>query len=185
MTSITKLPKEIWLGVFSHLDYTVLKTCMRVNKEFKSFTEFPACQKEMFRSKAVIQEGGTIDLDNLRLHPAFDYMSYFCTGELADVEFHNSDYTNTTVLTKTCAAEEHATDPPVAYIRIQIHSWKPMQIKNKTGVTVYQVMRSLCRFFSQADYRDRLGDHFVWNGWDFRHLDDEGRLFLPKFMFDS
>ncbi|KAG9957473.1 hypothetical protein KCU61_g9097, partial [Aureobasidium melanogenum] len=185
MASNLELPKEVWLEIMSYLNYSQLKTCMRVSKALKSFTEQPICQETMFRSKKIIPEGGAINPDNIELHPAFDYMSYGCTTKLEDVEFYTGKHHDTIILTDTCAAEEYATNPPVAFIRLQIHSWPPVQITNKSGVTVHQVMKSLCRFFSKDNRREAMGDHFVWNGWDFKRLDFQGRLLLHAMFFDS
>lgn len=187
MTNPIELPKEIWLEVISHLDYLDLKKCMRVSKEFKSFTELPVCQETMFRSsKKLIPEGGAINLDNIQLHPAFDLMAFECATKIEHVKFYTGkDYDGIVALTDTCAAEEYATDPPVAFIRLQIHSWPAVQVTNKSGVTVVQVMKSLCRFFSKDDHRESMGDHTGWTGWDETKLDRKGRLLLRAMWFDS
>ncbi|KAI4724089.1 hypothetical protein E4T49_08181 [Aureobasidium sp. EXF-10728] len=171
MASTIELPKEIWLEVFSHLDYFALKNCMSVSKAFKNFTKLPTCQKTMFRSKTIIPDGGTIDLKKLRVHPVFDCMLYECATDLDEVYLGDD-----TVLAETCAADEYATDPPVAFLRLRVVEWKPVQITNKSGVTVLQVMKSLCRFFSNEDHLYSRGDHTGWTGWDEIKLDRKGRL---------
>lgn len=184
MASTIELPKEIWLEIVSYLDYFALKKCMRVSKLFKSYTELPVCQKTMFRSKAVVQKGGTINVGDVELHPAFKFMSYECATELDGVYFYTGGV-DEMVLTDTCAANEYATDPPVAFIRLQVTDWKPMQITNKNGVTVVQVMKALCRFFSNNDHRESRGDHTGWTGWDEKKLDRNGNLLLRVDWFDS
>jgi hypothetical protein len=184
MASTIELPREIWLEVVSYLDYFDLKMIVGVSKAFKSYTELPACKKTMFRSKTVIPKGGTINLDDVEIHPAFNYMSYECATELDGVYFYTSD-DDEMVLTDTCAANEHATSPPVAFLRLQVTDWKPLQITNKNGVTVSQVMKSLCRFFSNDEHRESRGDHTGWNGWDETKLDRNGNLMLRVDWFDS
>lgn len=184
MASTIELPNEIWFGVFSYLDYSGLKNCMRVNKAFKSYTELPVCQKTMFRSKAVVPRGGAINLDDVQTHPAFESMVYQCDPRLSRVTFLTADF-NEVMLANTCAANEHATNPPVAFMRIQITGWTPLQLKNKTGVTVVQVMRSLCKFFSTGRHRESRGDHTRWTGWDETKLDISGDLWLRVVKFDS
>ncbi|KAI5200358.1 hypothetical protein E4T39_05826 [Aureobasidium subglaciale] len=189
MAGTIELPKQLWLEIVSYLDYSDLKACMAVlrlrSKAFKSYTEHPDCQKTMFRSKTVIPDGGTINLDDVRLHPAFESMSYECATKIEHVYFWTADGDGETVLTETCAAEEHATDPPVAFLRLQVTNWPAIQCTNKTGVTVVQVMKSLCRFFSKDDHRDSRGDHTGWTGWDETTLDRKGRLLLRVDWFDS
>ncbi|KAK6003293.1 hypothetical protein QM012_001138 [Aureobasidium pullulans] len=179
------LSKELWLEIMSCLDYFELKKCMRVSKAFKAFTALPACQETMFRSKNIIREGSAINLANIRLHPAFDYMSFECATKIEHVFFFTNDYNDTDALTDTCAAKEYATDPPVAFIRLQIHCWPPVQVTNKSGVTVEQVMKALCRFFSKGDHREVMGDHTGWTGWDETKLDGKGCLLLRAMWFDS
>ncbi|KAG9685441.1 hypothetical protein KCU95_g14757, partial [Aureobasidium melanogenum] len=185
MARTFELPPELWLEVMSHLNYFELKRCMRVSKAFKSFTELPACQDTMFRSKKLILEGGAINLDNIRLHPAFDYMAFECATKIEHVGFFNDNYDDIIVLKDTCAAKEYATDPPVAFVRLQIHSWPPVQVTNKSGVTVHQAMKALCRFFSRDDHREAMGDHTGWTGWHETRLDGKGHLLLRAMWFDS
>jgi hypothetical protein len=184
MASTIELPREIWLEVVSYLNYFDLKMIMGVSKAFKSYTELRACQKTMFRSKTVIPKGGTINLDDVVVHPAFRHMSYECATELDGVYFYTGD-DDEIVLTDTCAANEHATCPSVAFLRLQVTDWKPLQITNKNGVTVLQVMKSLCRFFSNDEHRESRGDHTGWTGWDEKKLDRNGNLMLRVDWFDS
>jgi hypothetical protein len=188
MTTI-ELPEEIWLGIMSYLDYFALKNCMRVSKTFRSYTELRACQEKMFRSssKAVLPKGEPIDLDDVVLHPAFDKVSYECASELDGVCFliHLADKEVPILLTDTSAADEYATDPPVAFMRLQITNWTPIQLKNKTGITVEEVMKSLCHFFSRDRCLKSRGDHTVWTGWNERKLDYHGNLWLRAIRFES
>lgn len=186
MASTVELPKELWLEIVSCLDYFDLKTIIGVSKAFKSYTELPACQKTMFRSKAVVPMEETINLDTVVLHPAFIYMSYGCATELAGVYFYTGDkIEETTKLTDTCATDEHATNPPVASLRIQVTPWPPLQLTNRDGVTVVQVMKSLCHFFSTGRHRESRGDRTGWTGWDEVKLDSNGNLWLRAIFFDS
>ncbi|KAI4834409.1 hypothetical protein E4T44_08828 [Aureobasidium sp. EXF-8845] len=187
MPSTIELPNELWLEVFSYLSYSELKRVMRVSRAFKSYTELPTCQKTMFRSKAVVPKGEAINLDNVVLHPAFERMAYECATELESVFFFNYliDDAEPTVLTDTCAAEECATDPPVAFMRIQITGWTPIQLTNEAGITVVQVMKALCHFFSTGRHRESRGDHTGWTGWDETKLDHNGNLWLRAIWFDS
>jgi len=182
--STMELPKEVWLEIVSYLDYFDLKTIMGVSKAFKSYTELPACQKTMFRSKAVIPDGDTIDLAVLRLHPAFGMLSYECASDIEDVYLYDSNG-DWMPLTETSAAEEYATDPPVAFMRLQIFSSTPVQVTNKTGITVVQVMKALCRFFTKNDSFDVTGGRTGWQEWDGTKLDRKGRLLLRATGFDS
>jgi hypothetical protein len=175
MANTIELSKEVWLEIVSYLDYFELKNCMRVSKAFKSYTELPACQETMFRSKAVVPKGGAINLEDVELHPAFGSMSYECATELDEVYFSGDQ--DESVLTDTCAA--------VAFLRLQVTDWNPLQITNKNGVTVVQVMKSLCRFFSNDDHRESRGDHTGWTGWDETKLDRNGNLMLRVDWFDS
>jgi hypothetical protein len=168
MASI-KLPNEIWLEIFSYLNYFELKNCMRVDKAFQTFTDHPTCQKEMFRYKAVVPKGGTINIDDVETHPAFGSMSYECATELDEVYFAND-----AVLTDTCAAQEYATYPPVAFLRLQILDWPAIQVTNKMGVTVLQVMKSLCRFFSKHGSFEATSGRTGWTDWDEMKLDRTG-----------
>jgi hypothetical protein len=184
MAGAVELPKEVWLEVVSYLDYFELKMIMGVSKAFKSYTELPACQKTMFRSKTVIPDGDTINLAELRLHPVFASMSYECASELEEVHLCDRDG-DWMPLTDTCAAEEYATDPPLAFMRLQIFSSTPIQVTNKSGITVVQVMKSLCRFFSKNDSFDVTGGRTGWQEWDGTKLDRKGRLLLRATGFDS
>jgi len=184
MASTMELPKEVWLEIVSYLDYSNLKKVQRVSKAFKSYTELPTCQKTMFRSNAVVPKGGTINLDIVVLHPAFEGMAYECDTELDQVHLWEKDI-EWVSLTDSCAAEEHATDPLVAFIRVQIIGWEPLQLTNETGVTVVQVMKSLCRFFSIRRHRESRGNHTGWTGWNETKLDSGGNLWLHAMWFDS
>ncbi|THZ37500.1 hypothetical protein D6C90_06695 [Aureobasidium pullulans] len=159
MSSTIELPKNVWFEVMSHLDYFDLKSCM----------------------SAIIPVGGTIQLARITMHPVFGHMFYECATELEGVYVGDG----MDILTDTCAAEEYATDPPVAFLRIRVVEWAPVQITSKTGVTVLQVMKTLCRFFSNDDHRDSRGDHTGWHGWDEVKLDRKGRLLLCADSFDS
>lgn len=185
MASAMELPRELWLEIVSHLDYFDLKRCMSVSKTFKMFTEIAALDDTLFRSEAVIPAGGTINPDEICLHPAFDRMNYGCGNSIDQVWFYVDDYKTQLLLTDTVAAKEQATNPPVNVLRLQVHSWPTFEVKNKTGVTVVQVLKALCRFFAKGDRRERMGDHIVWNGWDFKVLDGSGHLLLQAMMFDS
>lgn len=185
MASTIELPKEIWLEIVSYLDYFELKNCMRVSKIFKSYTELPTCQKTMFRSKAVVQKGGVINLDDVEIHPAFDSMSYECATELDEV-FLRGRNMEAIPLTETCVAGENATDPPVAFIRFKIMDEKACQITSKNGgVTVEQVMKALCRFFSKHGSFEVTGGRTGWTGWDEIKLDRNGNILLDAYWFDS
>lgn len=47
--SMPTLPNEVWLEVFSFLDYSRLKTCQRVCKRFRALTECASLDKQLFR----------------------------------------------------------------------------------------------------------------------------------------
>lgn len=185
MANTIELPKEIWLEIVSYLNYFELKNCMRVSKTFKSYTDLPVCQKTMFRSKAVVQKGGAINLKDVEIHPAFASMAYECATELDDVFLWDRDM-ELISLTDTCAAKENATDPPVAFMRSKILDQNACQITSKTGgVTVEQVMKSLCRFFSKHGSFEVTGGRTGWTGWDETRLDRNGNILLAAYWFDS
>jgi hypothetical protein len=177
MASTIGLPNEIWLEVFSHLNYRNLKNCMRVCKIFKSLTDHSACQKTMFRSKAVVPKGGAIGLENVVLHPAFESMPYECRTSLDQVYFYTDDG-DKLVLIDTCAANEHATCPPVALLCLQIAGYPMIQVRNKAGVTVLQVMKSVCRFFFQHPDLQAECENSGWDSWDEITLDRNDNLLL-------
>ena len=183
MTNTIELPKEIWLEIVTYLNYFEFENCMRVSKAFKSYTELPACQKVMFRSKTVVPKGGAINLDDVETHSAFGSMSYECATELDEVYFFGNE--SDTEFIHTCTANEHATYPPVAFLRLQILDWPPIQVTNKAGVTVLQVMKSLCRFFSKHGSFEATGGRTGWTDWDEMKLDRNGNLLLQAYYFDS
>jgi hypothetical protein len=182
-----ELLKEIWLRIVSYLDYFELKNCMRVSRTFKLYTELRACQEKMFRSKAVVPKDEAINPHNVVLHPAFDRMSYECATKLDGVRFlvHLADEEVPILLTDTCAADEYATDPPVAFMRLQVTNWTPIQLTNKTGIPVVQVMKALCHFFSRDRCLKSRGDNNVWTGWNETKLDYYGNLWLRAIRFES
>lgn len=132
-----ELPDELRLEVLSHLDYSSLKLCERVSKTFKTSVKNAAFDKTLSRSSAVIGAKDTIVAADVKLHPSFERMTYSCSGEIDDVELYNfNDGEDWPLLTTTCAAKEHATEPPVSVLRLQIHDLKPFQVEGKNGVTV-------------------------------------------------
>ena len=177
------LPHEVWLEVLSHLDYLGLKKCMCLSKSFHTLTSHALFDKTLFRSRAVVPADGAITPNEVHLHPAFEYMSFGCGTKIEDVCFWPGD--KKLPLTESSAAKEHATDPPVSKLRLQVHRWAPIEVKNKHGVHVLQVMQALCRFFAKGHHRESMGDHTVWNGWDQTVLDDKSRLLLRAIWFDS
>lgn len=185
-------PNEIWLEVFSHLDYCSLKCCMRVSKAFQAFTRNAAFDRKLFRSQTVIPATGNISLATIETHPAFDMISFECSTKIEWACFYSLSSLDHIEypLTTTSAAAEFASSPPVARLRFQIHDWPAVEVKNKSGVTVLQVMKALCRFFAKKEdgdftRRDAMGDHTGWTGWDETVLDQNGRLLLRAMWFDS
>jgi hypothetical protein len=177
-----ELPNEIWLEIFSYLDdYFDLKNAMRVSKTFKSFTELPVCQKTMFRCKAVVPKGGTINLDDVETHRAFSHMSFEGDTSPGTVYFQTNDGEEAALI-KTCAANEHATSPPVAFLRLQIGDSAPIPVRNKAGVTVLQVLKALCHFFSEHGTR-ATGGREGWTDWSDIKLDRNGNLLLQARKF--
>jgi hypothetical protein len=183
--STINLPRELWLEIMSYMDYFDLKRCMGVSTLFKTFTETATFDNVLFRSQAIIPTDGTINVANTRLHHAFELVSFECATSIDQAYFFTNNYDDTIPLTESAAAKEQATSPPVSVLRLQVHSFPVMQVKNKKGVTVLQVMKALCRFFAKGDYRECMGDHTGWTGWDSKRLDGRGRLVLKAQRFDS
>lgn len=122
-----ELPNEIWLEVLLQLDYRTLKTCERVSKSFKEFVQNAAFDQKLFRARAVVNTGGGIALDNLTLHPVFERVSFECATEIEDAYLFGPKDDDTFPLTEVCAAPEHATDPPLSLICLQIHLLESLQ----------------------------------------------------------
>lgn len=183
---------EIWLEVFSHLNYFELKNCMRVSKTFKAFTHNAAFDNELFRSHTVIPANGDIDVDDVETHPALDMLMCFeCATDIKDVYLGDfSDEDDNCRIDKCSAASEHITSPPLALICFQIHRWRPIEVKNKDGVTVLQFMDALCRYFAKSlrgggIRRDMMGDHTGWHEFSKTLLDKKGRVVLRADSLDS
>ena len=186
MGTSVQFPPGIWLKVMSYLDYQDLKTCMDVSKTHQALTEHATFDRTLFRSKQVVTVSKPFRAADVRLNPLFQHMMYECTGDIEDVEFYNWDGNyEPDRLMDSDEAEEHATDPAVDELRVRVHDWRPVVIKNKRGVTVLEVMEALCRFFKKENHRDSLGDHTGWTGWDEVCLDYKGRLLLCADWFDS
>ena len=179
-------PNEVWLEVFSNLDYFDLKRCQSVSKTFKALTTHSAFDSCLFRAPSVVPASAEIDANEVELHPAFELIRFECADKIEDARFWSKlSATGDAPLTATSAAGEHATDPPTAILRLQIDDWNPMTVRNKRGVTVLQVMKALCRFFSNDDHFESRGDHTGWTGWDEIEVDSKGRLLLVAIWFDS
>lgn len=186
-----ELPNEIWLEVLMCFDYTTLKVCERINKTFKAMIQSACLDNKLFRSRTVLHAGSPIVLVDVELHPAFSAVSFECATRIEHAYFLNyNDDSEPVVLTESCAAMEHACQPPVNLMRLQVHNWRAVEVKNEKGVTVLQVMKALCRLFAKVDKqgytkRDAMGDHTGWTGWDSTRLDSKGRLLLGAYFFDS
>lgn len=109
-------------------------------------------------------------------------MLYECDPRLSRVTFEIPDC-DEVMLAKTCAANEHATYPPVAFLRLKILNWAPVQVRNKTGVTVLQVMRSICNLFYEHNDWLAWSTHTGWTDWDSIELDRNGNILLSAYDF--
>jgi len=179
-----ELPNEVWLETLTYLDYIDLKICTRVGKTFKSILSSAAFDEALFRSKVVTDL--PIDPKKTRLHPVLPYLSYGCTNDIDDVTIGDV----LKLLKETSVAGEHATSPPVKYLRVQIHRWRKVGVQNKNGVTVLQAMKAVCKFFGRTHKygqtrADEMGDHTCWTGFNYVEVDPKGRLLLRAVYFDS
>jgi hypothetical protein len=115
------------------------------------------------------------------------------------------------LLQDKAAALEYATSPAFKKIRFQIQEAPICTVENKNGVTVLDVVKKLCAFFDSPmdgfdydaiaydreaygdldpedmlfTYRDGMGDHTGWTGWDEVEVDEVGYLLLRAMWFDS
>ena len=124
MSTSVEMPDEMWLETLSDLSYFELKKCMRVSKRFQALLRFSTFDDKLFQSKIIITPGDPIDLASVRVHPAFNRLSYECATEIEHAYFLTSnadDQYDEQLLSTTAAAKEQATFPAVNHLRFQIH----------------------------------------------------------------
>jgi hypothetical protein len=136
-----------------------------------------------------------------------------CSTKIEDVELTAwiEDENTQSLLQDKAAALEYATSPAFKKICFQIQEAPIWTVENKNGVTVLDVVKELCAFFDSpmegfdygaiaydreaygaldpADmsftYRDGMGDHVCWTGWDEVEVNEVGYLLLRALWFDS
>lgn len=186
---------------FTHLDYNTHKKCIQVDKFFQSVTNHKSVGSIMFQEDDPPNDA-SFDIAKLKFHPAFELVSNECHTDIKHICF--IDYSSLVdtedfrewALIDTSAASEFATEPPLQSINLQVHDRPRLTVHNNYAVTVLQVMKGLCRIFGKKTlkrlqaqgldiYRDLMGDHTGWTGFDSKTKDSRGQLQLGAEWFDS
>lgn len=213
----TSVPLELWLEIFHRLDYHDLKRCMGVSKHFRAILlGSPSLDRILFRG-SLPANPALITFAELELHPLFNHLCYGCSNNIDDVLLFlpptATEKFPAMTLKQCTASKEHATSPPVTKMTIKHASYPVSKTTNKHGVTVLQVMQTICRHFgtkvgrgirlSHLEYyddiepgskedrvatrEDLLGDHRAWNGLSKyqARINSDGSVQLTIGSFDS
>lgn len=150
---IAPLPQEILLMVFGLLDHSSIRKSVRVCRGFRDIVTLKQFDRVLFRGP-VLPTDAPLASEAIQINPVFDDLIYCaCHTKIEDVKLinyeRNDDGCNPWLLKTTSAASELATCPGVSRLRMSVCEYKPFEVTNATGVTVYQAMKAVCRFFNR------------------------------------
>ena len=190
------MPNEIWLKIFNLLEYNALKICTMVCRHFNISTNHFSLDDKLFRGH-VLDADATISAQTMKIHPAFERMSYSARKNFDAISFmyYSGDASDKYwSLKDTSAAKELASSPGVKYLKMKINHHPAFRVQNEHGVTVLQVMKALCHFFARPskpglmlddEQVEEMYDHTIWTTFTLTTVDAQGRLFLRADHFDS
>jgi len=144
MIPFSILPVELWLAIFSDLDFFALQNCKRVCKEARDVVKSASILPGPFRKHANVIVKKVLCKSSAALHPIFSCLEFAVQSrEQQKFIFHPEgmpprvfdDFENEAV------GAELATSPPVSYLVVETY---PARIgcEYPKGVTVQAVLES-------------------------------------------
>jgi hypothetical protein len=159
MPTIQDLPNELLLETLSYLNYPDLQNCLQATKTLRAIAYHPALDHKLFRSKVVKHKHDNMYIDTIIVHPVFDRV--FFTNMRILPGAHVSRYTNEFFHTGIPVIQdrvhsENITSPPVSYITF---GTKVLENKDKSAITVGQVLNELTRLYQMSIFRHEHESH--------------------------
>lgn len=102
-----QLPNELWLQIFSHLDYFALKKCQRVCKNFHLLVRNQQFDKVLFRVDLASMKDRVVSPKEQKLHPALRDLNNARRSGEQNIATHPQSH-----VLRTGIAAEFATYPP-------------------------------------------------------------------------
>ena len=132
-------------------------------KSFQAPVGHPSLNLKLFRaniSPVVLIPS----INALQIRPVFDALSYECGPDVDQryLFYRLDNELDTTPLKAITVASEYATSPPVTIIRLKLHAAPIVETRNKTGVTVLQVMQAVARAFGKPSKHITLYEAAPW-----------------------
>lgn len=106
-----QLPNELWLHIFSHLDYFALKKCQRVCQNFHLLIRNKEFDKVLFRVDLASMKDRVVSPGEHTLHPALTYLNDARRSGVISIVPHPQSHA-----LRTSVAAQFATYPPTSQV---------------------------------------------------------------------